>query len=643
MVHKTLTRTLLVSAVVLTGWTVAPTVAGASGQVQLHELLFNRAKRQQRRQEFRGETPRQEAITPQRQTTQRPRQVRRVSGPQYYTYAAPTLTTVTLATLLTDAQTTGAITAGSITGETGDLPPMVVLDDDRFAQAIAHAPQTQIDIEPGIADAIRDYYADNPAFLWVDGMDVSAEGRALTSLLTEASEHGLDPAHYAVALPDNGWSMDDPGARYSQLLAFELALTARAIRYAMDVKDGAVNPNKLSGYHDFGGDRLSPEMAMAALAQSDGAVSWLNQQAPRQPEYAKLQVELATLRTSTDDSIVLPDDIMMRPGAIDEALPMVMAAIDRKISDETRAEHASTLNAYAGTTLYDGAIVDLVKAVQDDLGLVDDGVVGPKTAAGLDGESLATKINRVELALERLRWHPEDYADRHVVINSPEYRVRYLENGEPQLSMRAVVGKKSNQTYFFHDQIDHVVYDPYWGVPQSIIVNSYLPKLWRDPSYLDRNGFVVTTGSGQRVSSSAINWSQYNGKVPFNVRQKPGPSNALGELKIMFPNRHAIYMHDTPAKNLFARDSRAYSHGCVRLEDPRAMAAAVLGKSVDHVRAQLGGYEQVEKLDAKVPVYVGYFTAWPNDDGVIDYHPDVYERDKYLGRALETIDTARTG
>jgi murein L,D-transpeptidase YcbB/YkuD len=207
--------------------------------------------------------------------------------------------------------------------------------------------------------------------------------------------------------------------------------------------------------------------------------------------------------------------------------------------------------------------------------------------------------------------------------------------------MRVVVGKKSNQTSFFYDEIEQIDYNPYWGVPQSIIVNEMLPKLYRDPAYLDRAGYEVTDARGRRISSSAINWGQYGGKVPFNVRQRPGSSNALGELKILFPNKHAIYMHDTPSKNLFERDTRAFSHGCVRLADPRGMAAAVLDKPVDYVAAKIGAGHSSEKITRKIPVYVAYFTAWPDQDGKVDYHADVYDRDSRVQKALDAIAAVR--
>jgi len=246
--------------------------------------------------------------------------------------------------------------------------------------------------------------------------------------------------------------------------------------------------------------------------------------------------------------------------------------------------------------------------------------------------------------MERLRWHPRQWGGRYVFINQPAYRARYIESGEEKLSMRSIVGKKSNQTSFFYDSIERVEYNPYWGVPQSIIVNEMLPKLRANASYLDANGYELTNLKGTKISSASVDWSTMggNGRVPLNVRQYPGKKNALGELKIMFPNKHAIYMHDTPSRSLFKKSVRSLSHGCVRLQNPRGMAAAVLGTTVSSIADRVNrGTTNIQKLSTQVPVYVAYFTAWPNKDGVVEYFSDMYDRDKFLLKAINKVAAVR--
>jgi murein L,D-transpeptidase YcbB/YkuD len=219
--------------------------------------------------------------------------------------------------------------------------------------------------------------------------------------------------------------------------------------------------------------------------------------------------------------------------------------------------------------------------------------------------------------------------------------VTFTKDGQQLLSMRAVVGRPANQTTFFYDQIEEVVFNPYWGVPQSIIVNEMLPRLVNDPGYLDRAGYEVTDMKGRHIPSASIDWGRYGTHIPYNVRQVPSDDNALGELKILFPNKHAIYMHDTPAKSLFKRDVRAFSHGCVRLQEPRQMAAAVLGTSVDAIAAKLKQGHSSQKVPVKIPVYVSYFTAWPDADGKVQFYDDVYGRDAHLTEAMQKTDAVR--
>jgi len=267
-------------------------------------------------------------------------------------------------------------------------------------------------------------------------------------------------------------------------------------------------------------------------------------------------------------------------------------------------------------------------------------VIGPSSVRAMVGENNDTKIQKLIIAMEQLRWLPAELGPRYVLINQPAFMVYYYNNNQEQLSMRVVVGGKQHQTFFFENQIQTVEFNPFWGVPQSIIINEMLPKLRADPNYLDRMGYQVEVG-GQAVASSSVDW--YGSTKNIAVRQPPSSDNALGELKILFPNSHAIYMHDTPQKSFFKKDMRALSHGCVRMADPRAMAAAVLNTTVDDVAKQIAaGQNKAVAVPQKFPIYIAYFTAWPNKDGVIQYFNDVYDRDAATQKALDTTTKSRT-
>jgi murein L,D-transpeptidase YcbB/YkuD len=256
----------------------------------------------------------------------------------------------------------------------------------------------------------------------------------------------------------------------------------------------------------------------------------------------------------------------------------------------------------------------------------------------MGGDDSATKMHKIKVAMEQLRWLPKDLGSRYVFINQPAFTAYYHNNNKEEFSMRVVVGSPRNQTFFFQDEIELVEYNPYWGVPRSIIVNEMLPELRADPSYLDRLGYE-TSINGEQVSSSSIDW---NSTDSVDVRQPPGRGNALGQLKIMFPNSHAIYMHDTPQKKFFDRDMRALSHGCVRLSDPKKMAAAVMGVTIEEIESEIAtGQNHQVRVPEKFPIYVSYFTAFPNKDGVVEYFDDVYSRDAYMDKAFAATAKAR--
>ncbi|MBL8582067.1 MAG: murein L,D-transpeptidase [Rhizobiaceae bacterium] len=550
----------------------------------------------------------------------------KISAPAYYDYRVDPMTKVAFAELVEAPRPASVeLTMGGVS----------------FDEALAGLDGFDLAAEQDIAKALVAYYRDNRNFIWVTGYGPNERAAEALRVLADAGSYGLSPSDYSIAVPPAGFSMDAMPARLSELVRFEMTMSARVLRYVRDAYDGRIDPNRISGYHDFPPKPVDLTGVLTTLAHTQDVKAFLESRHPQNPEYQALRVELEALEASAENDIVVDPGLMLKPGQTSPELPKLLTLIGRKLDPVANAQDIATIGQFSTSELYVPELVQVIKDAQSAVGLKPDGVVGPRTVAELAGSSKADRIAKVTYALEQLRWHPSDLGSPRVFINQPAFTASYIEGDKDVLTMRAVIGKPSNQTSFFYDEIEQVDYNPYWGVPQSIIVNEMLPRLRSDPGYLDRAGYEVTDAQGKRISSASVNWGAYGSKVPFGVRQSPSEANALGELKILFPNKHAIYMHDTPQKALFDRDSRAFSHGCVRLQNPRGMAAAVLGTSVDYVAEKLKEGHSSEKVTRKIPVYVAYFTAWPDASGKVAYFTDVYDRDSRLQAAMDKTSAAR--
>lgn len=550
--------------------------------------------------------------------------VPKISGPRYYTYKADGVRRIAIRDNAAVNVADSSITTGSVTP---------VLDPRAFLSAASVvAPVT-------VADAVEAYYRNGGALVWTGEGTVTPQARAAISVLSRAGAYGLDPADYAVSEPV---LTGDAQADAQALAGFEVALSARALAYVEDARRGRVDPNKISGYHDFKRKSVNLAPVLKLLKASPDVAAYLESRQPSGAHFAALKAELAHLEGLDGEGkrVVIELPRILKPGGSDPELAAVVEGIRLRGSEALKATHAQTLAAYAGTPDYTPELVMLVEDLQKEKGLKPDGIIGGATVRALVGDSNGAKIDKLIVAMEQARWLPDDLGSRYVFINQPAYTASYVNENRQQFSMRTVIGSKSNQTYFFQDEIETVEVNPYWGVPQSIIINEMLPKLRADPNYLDRMGYQVAV-NGKAVPSSSVNW--YGSTSGISVRQPPSSDNALGELKILFPNTHAIYMHDTPSKSFFKRDMRALSHGCVRLAEPRRMAAAVLGTTEEDIGRQISaGQNRALRVPEKIPVYVSYFTAWPDQDGVVHYYDDVYGRDAYVDKAFSATTKARS-
>jgi murein L,D-transpeptidase YcbB/YkuD len=473
--------------------------------------------------------------------------------------------------------------------------------------------------------------------LWLEGGNVSPRARDLLAYLSKANEEGLNPLAYLPPVLSSFDNVDSQLAGDPQQLAeFDIGLTAAALKYASHASGGQFDPRRLSLYHDLESQRIAPAVAVKVLSWSPYPVQYLASLHPKHEAYTALKKALAesAVPELRLPAIQIPDGRKVRPGKRDSRMELVRV----RLQTLDLLTPSDALVAPEDADLLDPALSEALKKFQRAAKIKVTGALDTPTVAALNKGGSLSDSQRILMSMERLRWMPKDFGSRHVFVNQAAYEVSVVDGPREVWRSRVIVGKPMSQTNVFSDQMETVVFNPSWGVPPSIIANEYLPKLRRDPGYLDRIGFKVVNEKGKVVSSRSVNWSAYGNTPPFGIQQPPGEDNALGELKFLFPNSHNIYMHDTPTKHLFDKDARAYSHGCVRVQNPREFAAVLLGWDADKVNAEIDARKsKTVKLPAKIPVHLAYFTAWPDSDGKIRYFDDIYGRDETLGKALASL------
>lgn len=479
--------------------------------------------------------------------------------------------------------------------------------------------------------------------VWTDMDGVTQKARALIGYLGQAEREGLRSTDYLPASMSNFHDdFSNIETSLDEIARLDLELTAMAVRYGQHASGGRVVPNRLSGYHDLNPPRVSSRLILDRLAETGEPQAYLASLHPSNSAYKAFKRALADLDSQKRGKIyarIAPGRVI-KPGFSDERV----VQIRERLTDLGLLEKPAVVEdgEIAGADFYDKQVVAGLKKFQKSKGLRADGIVGNRTIAAFNRRKNVNKRKKLILNMERLRWLPRKFGRSYVFVNQASFQLQVIKNGSQAWQTRVVVGKPKNQTSFFVDKMETVVFNPYWGVPQSIITKEMLPRLRANPGYLDQRGFEVYNSRGRKVSSSSVDWYNYGGrKVPFSIRQPPSNRNALGRLKFLFPNKHAIYLHDTPSKSLFARSSRAFSHGCVRVQNPITLAENILGWSRSRIDQKLATKKNTKiSLKKTIPVYLTYFTAWKKRGGKIGYYSDVYGRDQRLDRALNLISVA---
>ena len=481
---------------------------------------------------------------------------------------------------------------------------------------------------------------------WVNADGLGARGQGVLAILAAAEEEGLSPADY---LPQAlGSYADSPAVHQGDALhlaRLDLGLTAAALAYARHASSGRIIPDRLTSYNDISPVRADPVAVVKLMQYSPFPDAYLKGLQPKHPAYAAFKSALADLRVAWAEGAdePIPSGKRINPGKSDPRVALVRARLERMgLAVPEPVYHAEGLEKLSAQSvpgtdaeLLDEKLSDVLKGFQKKSSLKQTGAIDTLTVKALNRNTAKQDISRLVLNMDRLRWLPKDLGVRHVFVNQAAFEAEVMDHGKEVWRTRVVVGKSDTQTVAFHDMMETVVFNPSWGIPQSIMTNEMLPILRRDPTYLDRKGFEVFDKHGKKVKSASVKWASYGDKVPFTFYQPPGEDNALGEIKFLFPNRHDIYMHDTPSRALFQRPVRAFSHGCVRVQDPRKFAELVAGLSAEEIGERIAsGTSQSFRLKQKLPVHITYFTAWPLANGRIAYFDDVYGRDVHMEEAL---------
>ena len=468
---------------------------------------------------------------------------------------------------------------------------------------------------------------------WSDGRQLLPAAGELLAAIPAAAGEGLDPRDYHLPVLSELSRRFHANPTPRLAAELDLLLSDAFMSLAAHYLNGRIPPARVDDDWHIPREEGDPVRMLNQALASGRIRDSLQALLPADPAYAALRSAWQDLQllAAVGGWPRLSFKPPLRPGASGPevtALRQRLAASGDLPASEGRGE------------TFDVGLEAAVRRFQLRHGLLVDAIVGRQTLAALNVPA-AERARQLAVNLERWRWLPRSFGERHLRVNLPAFHLELMENGESVLAMRVIVGRQVRPTPAFVGRVTYLVLNPYWEVPHHLAVADLLPKIQADPGYLARNGIkVFTAPGGTRLNSAAIAWQQLGaGNFPYHLRQDPGPKNPLGRIKLMFPNRYTVYLHDTPTPQLFEREQRSFSSGCIRIEKPIALAQLLLRGTPLAAHATLeaalqDAVNEVVPLPTPIPVYLLYFTAWVEADGTLNFRPDLYRRDRRLAAAL---------
>ncbi|MEJ0013734.1 MAG: L,D-transpeptidase family protein [Bauldia sp.] len=474
------------------------------------------------------------------------------------------------------------------------------------------------------AAAVAEFYAERGfTSLWTAGGKLTPQALSIIAAIRQAAGEGLDPANYNLPMMQLGAAQPAPA---DKLAAADVQLSDAIVTYARHLHSGQLDPGAVSENFDYAPHLLDPLAVLTTMTAAADPLATFTAYDPKHVEFAALKAELDQVRNQPlDIPIQVPDGATLKLGVKDPRVVILRARL--KVTDPTD-----------DLQLYDKSVVEAVKAFQTSKGIKADGAAGKGTVAAMNTPP-PDPVSTILVNMERWRWMPEDLGPFYVRVNIPNFNLDIYRGGKISYTTRIVVGQTDKQTPVFSDEIETAVVNPTWNVPASIAVKEMLPKLQAGGGGALRGYqvFANLDGSFRPVDPTQIDWSTIDMRR-VQIKQPPGDDNALGSIKFLFPNPYAVYLHDTPSKSFFARDYRALSHGCMRVQNPWDFAAALLqddpNVSVSQLKSLVGGKETSVALTHHIPVNITYFTAWIDDAGTLQMRNDVYGHDKHMKQMM---------
>ena len=499
--------------------------------------------------------------------------------------------------------------------------PVVAQESAAFRQAVAEA-------VAGDRVLLAFYQGRSFDGLWIgSGRDERARRTALLAAFDEAGDHGLPAGRY----DSKAFEAKIRAARtQADLGRLDVELSRAFLDYARDIQTGVLDPSDVVKDIKRRVPHRDRGSILDAFAKST-PTAFIRTLPPQSEEYARLlkaRFDLERVVAAGDWGAAVTSDVTLRPGDSSEA---VIALRNRLIRMGYMRRSSSRV--------YDAALQEAVQRFQIDHGLNPDGIAGQGTLGEVN-KNAADRLRSVIVAMERERWNNQPLGDRHIWVNLADFTAKIVDHGEVTFETRSVVGAniEDQRSPEFSDRMEYMVINPGWYVPRSIIVNEYLPLLQEDP--LAVGNLELTREDGSIVERLGMDFSAFDEtSFPFGMREPPSQGNALGQVTFMFPNPYNIYLHDTPAQSLFAKEVRAFSHGCIRLNDPLDFAYALLARQVPdpvsyYAKMKSLGDEIEVRLEQPVPVHIDYRTAFTTAAGGIEFRRDIYGRDAMIWGAL---------